>query len=137
MNGVEIPHEESPTRGRRQTARAQPPRRHAGRLPAPAAVDDLVMLLKAIGHPLRFRIVALLCEGDRHVGAIARRLTASRPVVSQHLRLLRAQRIVTATRADGFVRYRLGSAAARALVRSARGWSGPPAARAADAGRAS
>ncbi len=102
---------------------------------AEAGVAQVVTLLKAIGHPLRFRIVSLLCDGERNVGAIARRLGARPPIVSQQLRILRAEEIVTATRAGKFARYRLGSGALRALVRSAEVFSGAPAARARSRGR--
>lgn len=109
---------------------AGPPRRRRDRRGEAVEVAQIVGLLKAIGHPLRFRIVSLLCRGERHVGAIARRLGASPQIVSQQLRILRAEEIVTATRAGRFARYRLGSGALRDLVRSAELSSGAPEARA-------
>ncbi len=64
-------------------------------------------VLKAVAHPLRLRIVAVLCEGEAHVNALAERLGVSQAIVSQQLRILRMRGLVAAERADGFARYRL------------------------------
>jgi ArsR family transcriptional regulator len=74
-------------------------------------------VLKAVAHPLRLRIVAALCEGEAHVGALAERLGASQAIVSQQLRILRSHGLVAATRAGGFARYRLIEQNLRGLVR--------------------
>ncbi len=74
-------------------------------------------MLKAVAHPLRLRIVASLCEGDAHVGALADRLGASQAIVSQQLRILRSHGLVAATRAGGFATYRLVERNLRGLVR--------------------
>jgi ArsR family transcriptional regulator len=74
-------------------------------------------VLKAVAHPLRLRIVASLCEGEAHVGALAERLGASQAIVSQQLRILRSHGLVAATRAGGFARYRLIEQNLRGLVR--------------------
>lgn len=73
----------------------------AGRL------DEAAEILKALGHPLRLRIVALLSEGDAHVNAIAERLDAASAIVSQQLRILRMQGMVAATRVNGQAVYRI------------------------------
>jgi ArsR family transcriptional regulator len=64
-------------------------------------------LLKAHGHPLRLRIVALLAAGREHVGAIAERLAVPPAIASQQLRLLRMAGVVAATRENGLVVYRI------------------------------
>jgi DNA-binding transcriptional ArsR family regulator len=73
----------------------------------------------ALGDPNRRAIVALLRNGDRSVGALARDLPISRPAVSRHLRLLKEAGLVT-DRAEGTRRlYRLhgeGIEAVRAYV---------------------
>ena len=51
--------------------------------------------LDALGNPVRRRIVAILAEGPRPVGAIAAELPVSRPAVSKHLRLLQRAQLVT------------------------------------------
>jgi len=74
-------------------------------------------VLKAVAHPLRLRIVALLCEEELHVNALAERLGASAAIVSQQLRILRMNRLVEAEREDGMARYRIVEPQLRSLVR--------------------
>lgn len=64
-------------------------------------------ILKALAHPLRLRIIALLCEGDENVSGLGRRLGARQASISQQLRILRLNGLVDAERADGFSIYRL------------------------------
>jgi len=79
-----------------------------------AGVADV---LKAVAHPLRLRIVAILCEGDENVTALAERLGASQAIVSQQLRILRSHGLIAARREGGFARYRLVERNLRGLVR--------------------
>ncbi len=82
-----------------------------------ARAERLSEILKAVAHPLRLRIVALLCgQGETHVNGLAERLDAPQPIVSQQLRILRARGLVAATRENGFARYRLAEPALRELV---------------------
>ena len=74
-------------------------------------------VLKAVAHPLRLRIVATLCVGEEHVGALADKLGASQAIVSQQLRILRSHGLVAARRAGGFARYHLVEKNLRGLVR--------------------
>jgi ArsR family transcriptional regulator len=67
----------------------------------------LAEVLKAVAHPLRLRIVAILVEGDANVSELAQRLEAAQPIVSQQLRILRGHGLVAADRRDGFATYRL------------------------------
>jgi DNA-binding transcriptional ArsR family regulator len=78
--------------------------------------EHLAEVLKAVAHPLRLRIIALLCDDDEHVNGLAERLRAPQPIVSQQLRILRSHGLVAATREDGFARYRLEEPALRELV---------------------
>ncbi len=86
-----------------------------------ALIDDTraeraAEVLKAVAHPLRIRIVALLCRGERHVNGLADDLATPQPIVSQQLRILRARGLVAATRNNGFARYRLAEPALRELI---------------------
>jgi ArsR family transcriptional regulator len=83
--------------------------------------DELVAVLKAVAHPIRLRIVSLLCGGERHVNALADDLGAPQAIVSQQLRILRTQGIVAASRVRGFAVYRLQKQALHELIRFARG----------------
>lgn len=73
-------------------------------------------VLKAVAHPLRIRIIALLVEGDENVTALSEKLEAPQAIVSQQLRILRSQALVDAVRENGFARYRLVEPSLRALV---------------------
>jgi DNA-binding transcriptional ArsR family regulator len=81
-----------------------------------ARAEHIAEVLKAVAHPLRLRIVAILCAGDEHVNALAERLDAPQPIVSQQLRILRSRGLVAATRENGFARYRLAEPALKDLV---------------------
>ena len=63
--------------------------------------------IKALSHPLRLRIVAILSETDAHVNALAEELAVPQSVVSQHLRILRMEGLVAVERKEGFGIYHL------------------------------
>jgi DNA-binding transcriptional ArsR family regulator len=73
-------------------------------------------VLKAIAHPLRLRIIAILCEGDEHVNGLAERLDVSQAIVSQQLRILRMRNLVASTRENGFSRYSLAEPNLRKMI---------------------
>jgi len=57
--------------------------------------EELLVMLAAIGHPQRLRIIAELAGGRVHVSELARRLGLSRPLLYMHLdRLERAGMVV-------------------------------------------
>ncbi len=55
-------------------------------------------LFRALGAPLRLAIVVELASGPRSVHELVNALGASQPLISQHLRILRGARLVTAQR---------------------------------------
>jgi len=69
---------------------------------------ELAGMLKAMGHPVRLRIIAMLCEGDCTVSELTARLGVPQAVASQQLRILRMSRLVAVRRAKGFAHYSLG-----------------------------
>lgn len=78
--------------------------------PAPTAMGNTeagARLLKALAHPLRLALVLLLADGPLRVNELAERLGAAQPLVSQHLRTLRAERLVNGSRSGREVLYRL------------------------------
>ncbi len=83
----------------------------------PARADHVAEVLKAVAHPLRIRIVAILCRGEENVTALAEKVGASQAIVSQQLRILRSHGLVAASREGGFARYRLVEQNLRGLVR--------------------
>ena len=73
-------------------------------------------VLKAVAHPLRLRIIAILCLGEEHVSALADRLGEPQAIVSQQLRVLRLRGLVAPECREGFSYYRLTEPALRELV---------------------
>src|SRR5512138_3136351 len=83
----------------------------------PRRAEHIAEVLKAVAHPLRIRMVAVLCcAGEETVGNLAERVGAPQPIVSQQLRILRAQGLVAVTREGGFARYRISEPALHDLV---------------------
>lgn len=74
---------------------------------SPRRALEAAEILKAVAHPLRLQIVAILCERDEHVNGLAERLGVKQPIVSQQLRILRMRGLVEAVRTKGYARYRL------------------------------
>lgn len=72
--------------------------------------------MKALGHPLRLQIVAILSETDAHVNALADELGVAQSAVSQHLRILRMEGLVDVVRRDGFAVYSLLEPQIRTLL---------------------
>ena len=65
-------------------------------------------ILKALGHPTRLRLVALLAQGqERTVGDLARELGLAQAIVSQQLSILRLQGIVRVRTGGGHRYYEL------------------------------
>lgn len=66
--------------------------------------DDLIEALKALAHPLRWRILATLATGERNVGEIEQATGIGQPGLSQQLGVLRKAGLVD-TRKDAKLVY--------------------------------
>ncbi len=73
----------------------------------PKAAAVAAELFKAIAHPLRLRIVAILCEQTMHVNAMAERLGVSQSTLSQQLRILRMRNLLGTKRENSHTYYRI------------------------------
>jgi DNA-binding transcriptional ArsR family regulator len=104
-------------------------------------LDHAAEVLKTVAHPLRLRILSMLCSREEHVSALAARLGTKPTTVSRALAILRGVGLVAVTR-HRQARYRLEEQALRELIpciertlaftaaaRTTR-WTGPPARRA-------
>jgi DNA-binding transcriptional ArsR family regulator len=80
------------------------------------AVDQLADLFHLLGDPTRLRIVLACLTQPTSVGDIAAALALSSSLVSHHLRLLRAARIVKAERQGKQVFYAAADAHIRTLL---------------------
>ena len=67
----------------------------------------LAEMLKAIAHPLRLSLLALMRDGELTVSDMARELSTPQAAISQQLRILRMAGLVAADRRDGFAHYSL------------------------------
>lgn len=67
----------------------------------------LAEVLKAVAHPLRLRLVAILAQTPRCVSELAAALDAKQAIISQQLRILRMHRLVRAEHHAGRVVYHL------------------------------
>lgn len=75
---------------------------------------------KALGHPVRIRILEILIGGERSVQELQEVLGLDQPVVSQQLAMLRTKNIVKARKEGATVRYTIRDASIRELLAIAR-----------------
>lgn len=73
----------------------------------PTLANTAADMLKAIAHPVRLQIIAILCQCDENVGNLAGRLNVKQPIVSQQLRILRMRGLVEVNRGNGHATYHL------------------------------
>ncbi len=86
-----------------------------------AKAVHLADVLKSLAHPIRLRIVGLLCAEELSVTVMAERLDVPQAILSQQLRILRMSGLVESRRDSGFARYRLGEPRLRELVKCLEG----------------
>lgn len=75
-------------------------------------------LLKAMSNPTRLMVLCQLAQGERSVGELEGAVELSQSGLSQHLALLRRERIVVTRRAGQTIFYSLASAEAVAVMRT-------------------
>jgi DNA-binding transcriptional ArsR family regulator len=76
----------------------------------PEHEEDIVITadaLKAMGHPLRWRILCTLGKEELSVGELVKKIGTSQSNVSQHLDQLRNKNIVTSRRVANRIYYRV------------------------------
>ncbi|MDP5102654.1 MAG: metalloregulator ArsR/SmtB family transcription factor [Erythrobacter sp.] len=72
--------------------------------------DDLIEALKALAHPLRWRILSTLASGERNVGEIEQATGIGQPGLSQQLGVLRKAGLVDTRKEAKLVFYSLAHA---------------------------
>jgi ArsR family transcriptional regulator len=70
-------------------------------------VEEVAGTFAALGHPTRLRILSLLRERERDPSELASTLDVAPSGISQHLALLRAHHLVTASREGTRLHYAL------------------------------
>jgi rhodanese-related sulfurtransferase len=86
--------------------------------------EQLARIGKAVAAPKRLELLDLLCQGPRTVEALAEQAALSVANASQHLQVLRAARLVEATRKGLHVEYRLADEQVGLFFHSLRGLAG-------------
>lgn len=74
------------------------------------------MLLRALSNRYRLLMLCLLIDGEKSVSQLADRLGIRRSAASQHLALLRRDRIISGRRDGQTVWYRIASRPARDVM---------------------
>jgi rhodanese-related sulfurtransferase len=82
--------------------------------------DQFARIGKAVSAPKRIELLELLCQGPRTVEAIADQAALSVANASQHLKILRAARLVEAQKQGLFVEYRLADDSVLKFVQAMR-----------------
>ena len=98
---------------------APPAKSAAPRAGGPRALADAAELFKVLGAEVRLAIVVELLTAPRSVQELVDTLGVRQPLVSQHLRVLRSARLVTAERRDRQRLYRLVDEHVRHIVADA------------------
>ena len=86
--------------------------------PMQAAADDATELLKSMANRHRLLILCQLVKGEHSVGQLAEFLGIRDSTVSQHLALLRRDRIIAGRRDGQTIWYRIESEPALQVVKA-------------------
>ena len=89
----------------------------------PVSPEDAVLTadaLKAMGHPLRWRILCTLGDGEMSVGELAKQIGTTQSNMSQHLDQLRNKRILVSRKEANRIYYRVRNEALLELIGSMR-----------------
>jgi ArsR family transcriptional regulator len=78
--------------------------------------DEAAGLLKALGHPLRLRLVCGLAREPSSLSRIAGNLGAPMSTVALHLGVLRRAGVLTEERNGAVILFRVGDARARLIL---------------------
>ncbi len=81
-----------------------------------AHADEAAQLLKALANENRLMILCLLAEGEASVSQLNERITLSQSALSQHLALLRRDRLVKTRRSSQTIFYSLEQGPAMQLI---------------------
>jgi ArsR family transcriptional regulator len=83
-------------------------------------IDVKAELFKSLGHPARVQLLEMLAEGPVAVSRLRDETGLEPSNLSQHLSLLRRQRLIVPTRREGRLFYELASPEVTVLLAAAR-----------------
>ena len=72
-----------------------------------AEIDEIAVLLKAMAHPIRLKILCLLREKELSVGDLLAAVQTTNGNISQHLTILRNQGIINCRKDANFIYNRI------------------------------
>ena len=75
--------------------------------PTAEQLDQIALLFKMLGEPMRLRILQTVCHGPRYVGEIVESTGTTQPNVSKHLALLVSSGVLMRERHGQKICYRL------------------------------
>ncbi|MEA5000288.1 MAG: metalloregulator ArsR/SmtB family transcription factor [Endomicrobiaceae bacterium] len=82
-------------------------------------INGYAEILKALGHPLRLKIVCGLSKKEScNVGTIAEKLSVPQPTVSQHLNILKSAGIIKGYRNGTQVCYKIENCEVLKIIES-------------------
>ena len=81
-----------------------------------ASAAEATLLLKSMANETRLMILCQLLDGDKSVGELNEHIALSQSALSQHLAVLRRERLVTTARQAQSVYYSLASEEVRAVI---------------------
>ena len=80
-------------------------------------MENYAEIFKALGHPIRLKIVCGLCGKEEcNVSVMVEKLGLAQPTVSQHLNILKNAGIITGYKKGTQICYKVTSDAARKIV---------------------
>ena len=90
-------------------------------LPASLVLNDMkAELFKSMGHPARIQLLEILADGPVAVSTLRDNTGLEPSNLSQHLSLLRRQRLIVPSRREGRLFYELASPEVNVLLADAR-----------------
>jgi ArsR family transcriptional regulator len=75
----------------------------------PEHLDELTQLFRALGDPVRLRILLMLTAGERNVTSLCDATGLAQPTVSHHLGILRSASLAEGRRSGKSIYYSAGS----------------------------
>jgi len=81
--------------------------------------ENIAKIFKALGHPLRIKIVKYLLDGEKCVCELNQLVEYSQPNLSQHLKILKDAGIVEANKKGFNIYYRIKNELVKSLIESA------------------
>ena len=79
-------------------------------------IEGMADLLKTLGHPIRLFIIICLMNKKCNVSEIQQQLSLPQSTVSQHLRILKAKKIIEGERSGIEIKYSLIDESAKEIV---------------------